>query len=296
VSVAAWEHIKNTVGDLAFIEEQVSMRSLSAQTEIVATFHNGSAWTGTQISENDLLDMIPAVAAGADGRATVVWTRGAIDEVDMEADAAAGLPRAEATSELVYSTYDGSKWSGPSPLYAAQDGQTITSYHVARGVDGSFIVALSLYGSGDMEQVVYVYVNSSGEKSIISAPMNGINPQVVFADGDYYTAMYSKKAAGVDFFDHDIWFGKFSKVEIYEDETDFAPSSSRLEIHNMHLLNAPSSLGTDFRFTAAADSFNNLGIAWPSVAVDENGDASLALQVAKIYQSGGNYGLSKSIF
>lgn len=120
--------------------------------------HSGN-WVTTRLTENATPDLAPAVAVNGEGKAIVFWRS------VYSADPENGLMDFSSQDQIMYSYYDGTKWSDAKMLYNGANG-SVKGLQAAMLNDGTAMAVYTLDRSGASDgsgqEIGYTIVKSDG--------------------------------------------------------------------------------------------------------------------------------------
>ena len=184
--VVVYEQISKKVDNDAISDDNVVSTSVDAMStsRIHAAFRQGNGqWNTTFVTggeNDDCTDMNPVVTIQDNGSAACIYKHGKISydpTASANSDDADALDPSENyenytfTGQLMLRTYDGNKWSQPTPLFDIDDTHSVGKYDLIMRNDTALVAAI--VGEGDMERQVLRYA---------SKPMN--NDKVTYLDDE----------------------------------------------------------------------------------------------------------------
>ena len=121
---------------------------------------NTGSWTTTRLTENATPDLAPAVAVNGEGKAIVFWRS------VYSADPESGLMDFSSQDQIMYSYYDGTKWSDAKMLYNGANG-SVKGLQAAMLNDGTAMAVYTLdrnteASDGSGQEIGYTIVQSNG--------------------------------------------------------------------------------------------------------------------------------------
>lgn len=284
-AVAAWTRQSDTVskdgGAVLTAEDQMIMMNSS---EVCVSIYNGSGWATTQLSSNATPDLAPVVAtngkSGSEARAIVAWRA-------VSSGSAANLTTFDERDTILYSVYDGSRWSAAQTLYNGTSGM-VKAIVAAMLEDGTAAVAYTLdTDSTDSttsdREIVYAVVGTDGQVSRnVRATNDGYldeNPQLTavnfgteqrFVLG-WYTeqAVASDSPSVLDGGGRETANQTVSDLRLLDFNAD-GVTEQRLPDSISQVADAYGvSITSNFRFTKGSKSINDLSILWVERAEGE---------------------------
>ena len=121
---------------------------------------NTGSWTTTRLTENATPDLAPAVAVNGEGKAIVFWRS------VYSAAPESGLMDFSSQDQIMYSYYDGTKWSDAKMLYNGANG-SVKGLQAAMLNDGTAMAVYTLdrnteASDGSGQEIGYTIVKSDG--------------------------------------------------------------------------------------------------------------------------------------
>lgn len=121
---------------------------------------NNGNWETTRLTENATPDLAPAVAVNGEGKAIVFWRS------VYSADPEGGLMDFSSQDQIMYSYYDGTKWSDAKMLYNGANG-SVKGLQAAMLNDGTAMAVYTLdrnteASDGSGQEIGYTIVKSDG--------------------------------------------------------------------------------------------------------------------------------------
>ena len=156
---AAWSQQRNSTSKAANGNAEVNNADITIalnSTEIIVSAYKDGKWTSEKLTNNYQADISPKLASKGD-KAVVVWetSSGSDTENILESDV---------SDMLMYSVYDGSKWSEAKVLYNGSFGE-IGTFETAMADDGTTAVVYSLVDAQKTGDVFYSVIDADGEAS-----------------------------------------------------------------------------------------------------------------------------------
>ena len=261
--------------------------------EIVASVYQNGTWTSTRLTTNATPDLAPVVASNGDGKAVVFWR--SVYSAAPEND----LMNFSAQDQIMYSVYDGSKWSAPAMLFNGSGG-SVKALQAAMLSDGTAMAVYTLdrggAGNSSDYEIGYTIVDKNGGlgASMIATSDNWLdeNPQVIaanFGSGDdrFVLGWHSMRDNTDD-------------VQLLAVDANGAMSNSFPTSLSALTSSGVASVGGNFRFATLSGSYgvDDLTVIWSEQVNDETDKNGLSvaahsvLKAAKLLPDGENYRLS----
>lgn len=123
-------------------------------------YYDNGSWTTTRLTTNATPDLAPAVAVNGEGKAIVFWRS------VYSADPKNGLMDFSSQDQIMYSYYDGTKWSDAKMLYNGANG-SVKGLQAAMLNDGTAMAVYTLdrnteASDGSGQEIGYTIVKSDG--------------------------------------------------------------------------------------------------------------------------------------
>ena len=119
-----------------------------------------SGWTTTRLTENATPDLAPAVAVNGEGKAIAFWRS------VYSANPESGLMDFSSQDQILYSYYDGTKWSDAKMLYNGANG-SVKGLQAAMLQDGTAMAVYTLdrtgVSDGSGQEIGYTIVDENGD-------------------------------------------------------------------------------------------------------------------------------------
>lgn len=122
-------------------------------------YYDNGSWTTTRLTTNATPDLAPAVAVNGEGKAIVFWRS------VYSADPEGGLMDFSSQDQIMYSYYNGTKWSAAKMLYNGANG-SVKGLQAAMLNDGTAMAVYTLDRTGaedgSGQEIGYTIVKSDG--------------------------------------------------------------------------------------------------------------------------------------
>ena len=296
-AVAVWQR-QNQKMDLDPGQEATNddLNAMMSATEIVASIYNGSTWTTTQLTDNQLPDMAPVAATNGE-KAIVVWRK--VSSTTAENVSAMNF---DAQDSLVYKMYDGAEWGEEKVIYNGTMG-AVKGLNVAMDSAGNAVVTYTVDSSSYIGQTVSAGTaartesgaQSSGNEnyeiaySLISADGTVQSPVRFTTDSnsDENPQVAAVKMDGEERF-LVAWYSQ-RPLDESGDGTENRSTASVAKVGDIQLrvVNADGSLygnfvdsireiqnsgsiaiGSQFRFSKGGEDISDLSLVWVSPAME----------------------------
>lgn len=156
---------------------------------------NNGNWETTRLTENATPDLAPAVAVNGEGKAIVFWRS------VYSADPEGGLMDFSSQDQIMYSYYDGTKWSDAKMLYNGANG-SVKGLQAAMLNDGTAMAVYTLdrnteASDGSGQEIGYTIVKSDGSLGtsmlVTSDDSLDENPQVAALSLHLKSGMFNQR-------------------------------------------------------------------------------------------------------
>lgn len=155
-AVVAWTRIFTDIGPASGSATNADISQVLDATEIMASVFNPDSgnFTTQQLTNNSSPDISPVVAASG-SKAIVAWRSLAKESGDNPLDFSG-------PDEILYSTYDGTAWTGPKILY---DGsiEPVEDFRAAMLNDGTAAIIYQVKKAGASSEMLITLVDSDGK-------------------------------------------------------------------------------------------------------------------------------------
>ena len=264
-AVASWGSYKGNLDTDALdnVGKDGILKYASGKTEIKAGIFNGTNWSITTLTDNEMADITPKTAAnGTEG--VVVWTQGILNDYHLEGK----LPVITfSESRLMYARYNGSAWGKPAVLYAPS-GESIADYSVAMTDDGNALVTVVM-GSG---KIAIVRISKSGEVTVINNSLPTTTKASLVYNGKSYMLACSsdvKDAEGED--------NGHIALTLYEISTDGF-------VTNTTFSGIPTDISGDFNLFRNWSESGAAVLVWRGSGKD-NSEARITIYASKVSEA-----------
>lgn len=158
-------------------------------------YYGTSGWTTTRLTENATPDLAPAVAVNGEGKAIVFWRSVYSAGPDGE------LMDFSSQDQIMYSYYDGTKWSEPKMLYNGANG-SVKGLQAAMLNDGTAMAVYTLdrnteASNGSGQEIGYTIVDKNGNLGtsmlVTSDDSLDENPQVAALSLHLKSGMFNQR-------------------------------------------------------------------------------------------------------
>ena len=279
-AAAAWvrqgaEIPEKDAGDEITAEEQNLLMNSSEIMVSVWKKDSGAysgKWVTTRLTENATPDLAPAVAVNGTGKAIVFWRS------VYSADPEEGLMDFSSQDQIMYSYYDGTKWSDAKMLYNGANG-SVKGLQAAMLNDGTAMAVYTLdrnteASDGSGQEIGYTIVKSDGSLGtsmlVTSDETLDENPQVAAGSlgdtGDtpecFILGWHSQR-------------GGVSDIQLLAVDENGVMSNTFPASLSALTSSGQANIGGDFRFAldrksiVTVSSLKNLTILWSETVSDE---------------------------
>ena len=239
-------------------------------------YYGTSGWTTTRLTENATPDLAPAVAVNGEGKAIVFWRSVYSAGPDGE------LMDFSSQDQIMYSYYDGTKWSEPKMLYNGANG-SVKGLQAAMLNDGTAMAVYTLdrtgVSDGSGQEIGYTIVDKNGNLGtsmlVTSDKTLDENPQVAalslhltsgMSDQRFILGWHSQRE-GV------------SDIQLLAVDENGVMSNTFPASLSALTSSGQANIGGDFRFarvwtssTSGSGYVDNLTILWSETVSDETTD------------------------
>ena len=234
---------------------------------------NTGSWTTTRLTENATPDLAPAVAVNGEGKAIVFWRS------VYSADPESGLMDFSSQDQIMYSYYDGTKWSEAKMLYNGANG-SVKGLQAAMLNNGAAIAVYTLdrtgASDGSGQEIGYTIVGVNGDLGpsmlVTSDGYLDENPQVAALSLHLTTGTNEQRfILG--------WHsqrGGVSDIQLLAVDEEGTISNTFPASLSALTSSGQANIGGDFRFarvwnskTAGSGYADNLTILWSETVSDE---------------------------
>ena len=271
-------------------------------TEIYAGTYNGSKWTTTRLTTNNVADMSPTVASSGN-RAIVAWRSLAATEMPAENSEQDITTMFNAENNVNYSVWNGSEWTTAQVAYNGAAG-TVNAIDSAMLADGTSILVYTVRTGEEITstETFYTLIDKYGNAVTTGRLTNDsytdTNAQVTAVNdtnGGYFVlGWYSehdagegKNADGEVVVAHDI---RLARINANGSVDARFPESIGGE--------AGSDISSDFRFSAPANNeeLKNVSIVWSQLKDSEIADdaGKYEINAMRFYEAGGTVGVTSA--
>ena len=153
---------KDAGDEITAAEQNLLMNSSEIMVSVWSKQYgsNTGSWTTTRLTENATPDLAPAVAVNGEGKAIVFWRS------VYSADPESGLMDFSSQDQIMYSYYDGTKWSEAKMLYNGANG-SVKGLQAAMLNNGAAIAVYTLdrtgASDGSGQEIGYTIVGVNGD-------------------------------------------------------------------------------------------------------------------------------------
>ena len=236
---------------------------------------NTGSWTTTRLTENATPDLAPAVAVNGEGKAIVFWRS------VYSAAPESGLMDFSSQDQIMYSYYDGTKWSDAKMLYNGANG-SVKGLQAAMLNDGTAMAVYTLDRTGaedgSGQEIGYTIVDKDGNLGtsmlVTSDETLDENPQVAAGSlgdtGDTpecFILGWHSQQEGV------------SDIQLLAVDENGVMSNTFPASLSALTSSGQANIGGDFRFarvwtssTSGSGYVDNLTILWSETVSDETTD------------------------
>lgn len=240
-------------------------------------YYDNGSWTTTRLTTNATPDLAPAVAVNGKGNAIVFWRS------VYSADPEGGLMDFSSQDQIMYSYYDGTKWSEPKMLYNGANG-SVKGLQAAMLNDGTAMAVYTLdrnteASNGSGQEIGYTIVDKNGNLGtsmlVTSDKTLDENPQVAalslhltsgMSDQRFILGWHSQRE-GV------------SDIQLLAVDENGVMSNTFPASLSALTSSGQANIGGDFRFarvwtssTSGSGYVDNLTILWSETVSDETTD------------------------
>lgn len=235
---------------------------------------NTGSWTTTRLTENATPDLAPAVAVNGTGKAIVFWRS------VYSAAPESGLMDFSSQDQIMYSYYDGTKWSDAKMLYNGANG-SVKGLQAAMLNDGTAMAVYTLdrnteASDGSGQEIGYTIVKSDGTLGtsmlVTSDKTLDENPQVAALSLHLTSGMFDQRfILG--------WHsqrGGVSDIQLLAVDEEGTISNTFPASLSALTSSGQANIGGDFRFarvwnskTSGSGYADNLTILWSETVSDE---------------------------
>ena len=237
-------------------------------------YYDNGSWTTTRLTTNATPDLAPAVAVNGKGNAIVFWRS------VYSADPEGGLMDFSSQDQIMYSYYDGTKWSDAKMLYNGANG-SVKGLQAAMLNDGTAMAVYTLdrnteASDGSGQEIGYTIVKSDGSLGtsmlVTSDKTLDENPQVAalslhltsgMSDQRFILGWHSQRE-GV------------SDIQLLAVDENGVMSNTFPASLSALTSSGQANIGGDFRFarvwtssTSGSGYVDNLTILWSETVSDE---------------------------
>lgn len=282
-AAAAWvrqsaEIPEKDAGDEITAEEQNLL--MNSSEIMVSVWSKGygdygtSGWTTTRLTENATPDLAPAVAVNGTGEAIVFWRSVYSAGPDGE------LMDFSSQDQIMYSYYDGTKWSEPKMLYNGANG-SVKGLQAAMLNDGTAMAVYTLdrnteASNGSGQEIGYTIVDKNGNLGtsmlVTSDKTLDENPQVAALSLNLTSGMSNQRfILG--------WHSQregVSDIQLLAVDENGVMSNTFPASLSALTSSGQANIGGDFRFarvwtssTSGSGYVDNLTILWSETVSDE---------------------------
>ena len=266
-------------GDEITAEEQnLLMNSSEIMVSVWKKYSGANGnWDTTRLTTNATPDLAPAVAVNGEGKAIVFWRS------VYSADPESGLMDFSSQDQILYSYYDGTKWSEPKMLYNGANG-SVKGLQAAMLNDGTAMAVYTLdrnteASNGSGQEIGYTIVDKNGNLGtsmlVTSDKTLDENPQVAalslhltsgMSDQRFILGWHSQRE-GV------------SDIQLLAVDENGVMSNTFPASLSALTSSGQANIGGDFRFarvwtssTSGSGYVDNLTILWSETVSDETTD------------------------
>ena len=277
-------------------------------TEIYAGTYNGSKWTTTRLTTNNVADMSPTVASSGN-RAIVAWRSLAATEMPAENSEQDITTMFNAENNVNYSVWNGSEWTTAQVAYNGAAG-TVNAIDSAMLADGTSILVYTVRTGEEITstETFYTLIDKYGnavttgrltndsytDTNAQVTAVNDANTEDDVNDGYFVLGWYSEHDAGVTAASdeetvvaHDI---RLARINANGSVDARFPESIGGE--------AGSDISSDFRFSAPANNeeLKNVSIVWSQLKDSEIADdaGKYEINAMRFYEAGGTVGVTSA--
>ena len=237
---------------------------------------NTGSWTTTRLTENATPDLAPAVAVNGTGKAIVFWRS------VYSAAPESGLMDFSSQDQIMYSYYDGTKWSDAKMLYNGANG-SVKGLQAAMLNDGTAMAVYTLdrtgASDGSGQEIGYTIVKSDGTLGtsmlVTSDDSLDENPQVAALSLHLTSGMFDQRfILG--------WHSQregVSDIQLLAVDENGVMSNTFPASLSALTSSGQANIGGDFRFarvwtssTSGSGYVDNLTILWSETVSDETTD------------------------
>ena len=153
---------KDAGDEITAAEQNLLMNSSEIMVSVWSKQYgsNTGSWTTTRLTENATPDLAPAVPLNGEGKAIVFWRS------VYSADPESGLMDFSSQDQIMYSYYDGTKWSEAKMLYNGANG-SVKGLQAAMLNNGAAIAVYTLdrtgASDGSGQEIGYTIVGVNGD-------------------------------------------------------------------------------------------------------------------------------------
>ncbi len=259
-------------------------------TEIYVGTYNGTAWTTTRLTDNNVADMAPTIASHGN-KSIAAWRSLSATTMPASAGEQDFSSMFNAENKVNYSIYDGTTWSEATVAYNGSAG-TVTAINSAMLADGTSILAYTVRTSDDVTstETYYTVINADGDIVTTGRLTNDsyadTNAQVAAVGNQFVVGWYSEYGNG-DQATHDIRLAR-----IHTDGSVDATFPESIGV------GAATDVTSDFRFSAPAgtDELGKLSIVWAQKQDSEDKkNTKYSINAMRFYEGSGAIGMTSPI-
>lgn len=270
---------KDAGAEITAEEQNLLMNSSEIMVSVWKKAHgaNNGNWETTRLTENATPDLAPAVAVNGKGKAIVFWRSVYSAGPDGE------LMDFSSQDQIMYSYYDGTKWSEPKMLYNGANG-SVKGLQAAMLNDGTAMAVYTLdrnteASNGSGQEIGYTIVDKNGNLGtsmlVTSDKTLDENPQVAalslhltsgMSDQRFILGWHSQRE-GV------------SDIQLLAVDENGVMSNTFPASLSALTSSGQANIGGDFRFarvwtssTSGSGYVDNLTILWSETVSDETTD------------------------
>ena len=266
---------KDAGDEITAAEQNLLMNSSEIMVSVWSKQYgsNTGSWTTTRLTENATPDLAPAVAVNGEGKAIVFWRS------VYSADPESGLMDFSSQDQIMYSYYDGTKWSEAKMLYNGANG-SVKGLQAAMLNNGAAIAVYTLdrtgASDGSGQEIGYTIVGVNGDLGpsmlVTSDGYLDENPQVAALSLHLTTGTNEQRfILG--------WHsqrGGVSDIQLLAVDEEGTISNTFPASLSALTSSGQANIGGDFRFarvwnskTAGSGYADNLTILWSETVSDE---------------------------